>query len=122
MFDYSKSKRGVGQMRYFPYPIVVPNLKKMEIALIILIPLGLWMISLYWLSRWTKFRTFFIINLIILIGYLTWLTQSKLDFLGTDPYGLGQLFLIASVILGHIIAGFIFAFFKRRQINSGQIQ
>ena len=76
------------------------------------------MISLYWLSRWTKFWTFFLINLIILIGYLTWLTQTKLDFLGTDPYGLGQLILIESVILGHIIAGFIFAFFKRREIRT----
>ena len=78
----------------------------MEIALIIMIPLGLWMISLIWLSRWTKFWTFFLINLIVLIGYLTWLTQAKLEFLGTDPYGLGQLFLIVSVILGHIITGF----------------
>ena len=67
-------------------------------------------------------RLFFLINLIILIGYLTWLTQSKLDFLGTDPYGLRQIFLIATIIIGHIIAGFIFAFFKRRQIKSGQIE
>jgi hypothetical protein len=82
-----------------------------------MIPLGLWIISVYWLSIWTKFWTFFVVNLIILVGYLTWLTQSELDFLGTDPYGLGQLFLIVSVVLGHVLSGFLFAFFKRRQLK-----
>ncbi len=81
-----------------------------------MIPLGLWMISLYWLSRWTKYWTFFLINLLLLFSYMTWLTQSKLDFLG-DPYGLGQFFLIPIIIIGHILAGFIFAFFKRRQLR-----
>jgi hypothetical protein len=85
----------------------------MEIA--IMITLGLWMISIYWLSRWTKFWTFFLINLILMVGCLTLLTQSKIEFLGHDEYRLGQLLLIAAVVLGHILAGFIFAFFKRRQ-------
>ena len=62
-----------------------------------------------------KILDVFLINLIILIGYLTWLTQTKLDFLGTDPYGLGQLILIESVILGHIIAGFILRFLNEER-------
>ena len=52
-----------------------------------------------------------------MVGYLTWLTQSKIEFLGHDEYGLGQLLLITAVVFGHILAGFIFAFFKRRQLG-----
>ena len=89
----------------------------MEIALVMMIPLGLWVLSLYWLSSWTKFWLFFIINLILLISYVIWLAHFKLDFLGTDPYGLGQIFLIATIIAGHVLAGFIFAFFKRRHLR-----
>jgi len=89
----------------------------MEIALILMIPLGLWIISLYWLSKWAKFWTFFLINLVLLISYMTWLTKSELNFLGHDEYGLGRLFLIVGVVLGHVIAGFVFAIFKHRQLK-----
>jgi len=89
----------------------------MEITLIILTPLILWIVSLLWLSRWTKFWLFFAINLLLFIGYMTFLINSDLEFLGTDPYGLGQMALIVIVIIGHVVAGFIFAIFKRRQLN-----
>ena len=89
----------------------------MEIALILMIPIGLWMLSLYWLSKWAKFWTFFLINLVLVFLYMTWLTQSELKFLGHDEYGLGRLFLIVEVLIGHIIAGFIFVIFKRRQLK-----
>lgn len=49
---------------------------------------------------------------------MIWLTQADLKFLGNDPYGIERMFLIVFVILGHILAGFIFAFFKRRQLKS----
>ncbi len=60
------------------------------------------------------------INLVLLIGYMAWLTQSELIFLGHDEYGLGRLFLIVKVIIGHVIAVFVFAFFKRRQLKPRQ--
>jgi len=48
---------------------------------------------------------------------MAWLTNSELNFLGHDEYGLGRLFLIVEVVLGHVIAGFVFAIFKRRQLK-----
>jgi hypothetical protein len=89
----------------------------MEITLIILIPLALWMISLYWLYSWSKFWMFFGINLMLFIAYMTWLGQSELTFLGHDEYGIRQMFLIAIILFGHVIAGFIFAIIKRRQLK-----
>lgn len=88
----------------------------MDILLIIMIPFVLWIISLYWLSRWTKFWAFFIFNFILLMGYTAFLSISKLEIIGTDPYGLRRLIFIAIVIIGHIISEFIFALLKRKQI------
>ncbi|PIQ20020.1 MAG: hypothetical protein COW65_17365 [Cytophagales bacterium CG18_big_fil_WC_8_21_14_2_50_42_9] len=89
----------------------------MGIALFILIPLGLWLLSIYWLSKWTRFWTFFLLNLILFLAYLALLTKFGHELLGVDPYGLSQLFLILLVIIGHILAGFIFAFFKRKHLK-----
>ncbi|PWJ31534.1 hypothetical protein BC781_1244 [Sediminitomix flava] len=60
---------------------------------------------------------FFVINLIILIGYIFVFTRFQLSFLGHDEYGLAKLFLIISVVSIHIIAVFIFAIFKYRQLK-----
>ncbi|PWJ35049.1 hypothetical protein BC781_11090 [Sediminitomix flava] len=60
---------------------------------------------------------FFVINFVILIGYIFVLTQFQLSFLGHDEYGLAKLFLIISVISIHITAVFVFAIFKYRRLK-----
>ncbi len=88
----------------------------MVIALLLIIPAILWIISLSWLYKWTYFWRFFLINVGVLIGYMFWLTNSELHFLGHDEYGLARMGLIGSLILGHTIVGFVFAIFKRHQL------
>lgn len=53
----------------------------------------------------------------LFIAYMIWLSQSELTFLGHDEYGLRRMFLIAIILFGHVIAGFIFAIIKRRQLK-----
>ena len=85
------------------------------ILLLILIPLITWIASVYLLAKWTKFKYFFLINLIILITYLGVLILGKNIFWDTDPYGLGILFRLAICIISHIFIVFIFALFKRKK-------
>jgi len=85
----------------------------MEILLIILLSILLWVVSLQWLSKWRNFWVYFVINFHLVIFYVIWLVHAEFKFLGTDPYGLGQISLIISVLFGHIVIGFIFAFLKR---------
>ena len=85
----------------------------MELIALLMIPLGLWIISLGWLQKWKYFKKFFLINLALVISYAIWLIQSELEFLGVDPYGLGALFFIISIVYGHVLIVFVFAIFMR---------
>ena len=86
------------------------------ILLLIVIPLATWISSIYLLSKWTKFKYFFLINLIILLSYLSIIIIGKNTFWSTDPYGLGTLFRLAICIFSHIIIVFIFALIMRKKV------
>jgi hypothetical protein len=88
----------------------------MEILLIILIPIILWISSIYMLSNWVKFKVFFIANGILIITYVGILIYWK-SLWRNDAYGLGLLFRLAVCLLTHVLIVFIFALIKRQQLK-----
>lgn len=89
----------------------------MELLLIILIPIVLWIASIYMLSGWEKFNTFFIANGILIIAYVGFLIYGK-SIWGHDEYGLGFLSRLAICLLTHVLIVFIFAVVKNRQLKN----
>ena len=87
----------------------------MELILIIILSIFFWITSIYWLLKWEKFWQFFLINLLVLISYITLITN--FDFFGVDPYGLNRFFLLIFSITFHVLVVFIFAFFKKKKLN-----
>jgi len=87
----------------------------MEI-LIILVPISIWIVSIYMLSGWEKFNTFFIVNAILIIAYTGFLIYGK-SIWGHDEYGLGFLARLAICLLTHVLIVFVFAVVKNRQLK-----
>ncbi|AXT59290.1 hypothetical protein D1816_02645 [Aquimarina sp. AD10] len=88
----------------------------MEILLIILVPLILWISSIYMLSDWNKFKSFFVTNGILIIAYVLFLICGK-SIWEHDEYGLGFLFRLAVSLLVHVLIVFVFAIIKNRQLK-----
>jgi len=88
----------------------------MEILLIILVPIIIWISSIYMLLGWEKFNKFFIANAILIIAYVGFLIYEK-SIWGHDEYGLGFLFRLAICLLTHVLIVFVFAIFKSRQLK-----
>jgi hypothetical protein len=88
----------------------------MEILLIILVPIIIWIASIYMLSGWEKFNKFFIANGILIIVYVGFLIYGK-SIWGHDEYGLGFLFRLAFCLLTHVLIVFVFAVVKNRQLK-----
>ena len=68
------------------------------------------MASVYLISKWTKLKNFFLINLIILIAYISITILGKDVFWDSEPYSLGIFFRIVGGTIAHILLAFIFAF------------
>ena len=88
----------------------------MKIILIILVPIIIWIASIYMLSGWEKFNKFFIVNGILIIAYVGFLIYGK-SFWGHDEYGLGFLFRLGLCLLTHVLIVFVFAIIKSRQLK-----
>ena len=88
----------------------------MEILLIILVPIIIWIASIYMLLGWGKFDKFFIANGILIIAYVGFLIYGK-SIWGHDEYGLGFLFRLAICLLTHVLIIFVFAVVKNRQLK-----
>ncbi|WP_299212656.1 hypothetical protein [uncultured Aquimarina sp.] len=88
----------------------------MELLLIILVPIVIWIASIYMLSGWEKFNKFFIINGILIIAYVGFLIYGK-SIWEHDEYGLGFLFRLAICLLTHVLIVFVFAVVKNRQLK-----
>ena len=88
----------------------------MEILLIILIPVIIWITSIYMLSNWNKFNNFFIANGILIVAYVGILIYRK-SIWGHDEYGLGFLYRLAICLLSHVLLVFVFAIIKNRQLK-----
>jgi len=88
----------------------------MEIIAIILIPIALWLSSMYLLKDWNKFATFFGANLILIVIYTAFLIYGK-SIWGHDEYGLGFLSRLVVCLLSHVVIVLIFALFKRRHLK-----
>ncbi len=88
----------------------------MGILLIILIPIAIWIASIYMLSGWEKFNKFFITNGILIIAYVGFLNYGK-SIWGHDEYGLGFLVRLAICLLTHVLIVFAFAVIKNRQLK-----
>lgn len=92
------------------------RLNKLELLLIILIPIVIWIASIYMLAGWEKFNKFFIINGILIIAYVGFLIYGK-SILGHDEYGLGLLNRLSICLLIHVLIVFVFAVVKNRQLK-----
>ena len=88
----------------------------MELLLILLVPMVLWIWSIYLLSNWDKFRVFFIANGILIIAYVAFLIYGK-SIWGHDEYGLGFLLRLATFLLSHVVIVFIFALIKKQRLK-----
>ena len=88
----------------------------MEIILIIFIPIILWISSIYMLSDWDKFRSFFIANGILVIAYVVFLFYVK-SLWKQDAYGLGMLYRLSICLMSHVLIVFVYAIFKRRYLK-----
>ncbi|WP_299137097.1 hypothetical protein [uncultured Tenacibaculum sp.] len=88
----------------------------MEILLIILVPIIIWIISIYMLSGWERLNKFFIANGILIIAYVGFLIYGN-SIGGHDEYGLGLLFRLAICLLTHVLIVFVFAVVKNRQLK-----
>ena len=88
----------------------------MEILLIILVPLILWISSIYMLSEWNKFKIFFVTNGILIVAYVLVLIYGK-SIWGHDEYGLGFLYRLVVCLLAHVLIVFVFAIIKNRQMK-----
>lgn len=92
------------------------KLMTIPILLLILVPLILWVSSMYMLSDWNKFIPFFIANGILIVGYVLFLIYGK-SIGGHDEYGLGFFFRLVVCLLTHVLVVFIFAIIKNRQLR-----
>ena len=88
----------------------------MEILLIILIPIIIWIASIYMLSDWDKLNRFFIANGILIVAYIGILIYGK-SIWPHDEYGLGFLYRLAICLLSHVLIVFVFAIIKNRQLK-----
>lgn len=70
---------------------------------------ALWLVSLFLLMDWRRFWRFFLLNLLVLIGYLWVLSSPTLVSFGHDEYGLGWLFAVLMAVVLHVVLGFGFA-------------
>lgn len=86
------------------------------IVALLLIPIFLWILSIYMLRRWSKSKLFFIVNGIVLATYLIILTYGK-SMWGHDEYGLGLIFWLLFCVWTHILIVFAFSFFQRQRID-----
>lgn len=73
----------------------------------------MWIASLYMTSRWKYFWHYFVANILIFIGYFTYLLNADLVWLGHDEYGLQRLFMMFLFPSIHVIIGFLIAIFIR---------
>ncbi|SHJ45480.1 hypothetical protein [Pseudozobellia thermophila] len=88
----------------------------MELLLIILIPIIIWIASIYMLTGWDKFNVFFIANGILISVYVCALIFGK-SIWPHDEYGLGFLYRLAICLLSHVLIVFVFAIIKNRQLK-----
>jgi len=89
----------------------------MELILMsIVIVIIIWFASIYMLSGWEKFKTFFIANGVLIIGYVGFLVFGNAIW-GHDEYGLGFLFRLPAFLLTHVLVVFVFAVIKYRQLK-----
>ncbi len=86
------------------------------ILLMIILPIILYSLSLYWLGKWRYFLGFFGINLLILIGAVAFMLYFNEILTDTDPYGLALFVNIIFYLMTHIFIVFLFAcFYKLNQ-------
>ncbi|MEE9361250.1 MAG: hypothetical protein V3U92_01480 [Cellulophaga sp.] len=90
----------------------------MEFLLLFLVPITLWIASVYMLSDWNKFKSFFIVNAFLLITYVGIIIYGKNIIWKHDEYGLGMLLRLSICLISHVLIVFIFAIFKRRKLKN----
>ena len=69
----------------------------------------LWLLSLYFLRNWGKFKKFFIINTLVLFAYLIIILNGNLTDFPEDEFGMKRLFFATASMMAHIILGFVFS-------------
>ena len=87
------------------------------VLLLPIIGLALWILSIYLTRSWKHFWTYFAINFLIIIAYVSYTLYGGLKFLGHDEYGLGRLLMLFALPFGHAIIGFIIALVINRKIT-----
>ena len=88
------------------------------ILLMPILALALWVWSIYLLRGWKNFWTYFTINLLLVVGYIIYILYGKLPFLGHDEYGLGRLFMLFVLPIGHALLGSIIALIIKWKITN----
>ena len=92
--------------------------KTMILGLIFILPIGLWISSILILKDWKHFGKFFTLNSILVSAYFILITQlNNKSGIGSDPYGLGKLFMLLITACSHVIIVFIYALFKRKKLK-----
>lgn len=84
--------------------------------LILIIPVILWISSIYLLLSWNKFVIFFVLNGLILVAYV-WILNFGKSIFGHDEYGLGFLLRLIFCLLLHVLIVFVFAIIKHRRLK-----
>lgn len=87
------------------------------VLLLPIVGLALWIWSVSLVKNWKYFWTYFIINFLIVVGYIVYILYGDMPLLGHDEYGLGRLFMLFAFPIGYAILGFLIALIINRKIT-----
>ena len=79
----------------------------------LLVPI-LWIWTVLILLNWRYFNPFFLLNAVLIVGYLYAFLTGIVGFFGHNEYGLGRIMAVIILLVSHVVLAFLFAIVRRR--------